>query len=312
MRKSALLAHELGRYSIDVAALSETRFSGEGSIVEGDDKQGYTMFWRGYPSGQPRIHCVGLAIKNSLLKNITEEPTYISERLMTLRIPLVKGEYALIICAYAPILAAEEGIKDQFYSDLELVLRGANRRDRILLLGDFNARVGDRSDLWDGVIGPHGIGKMNNNGQRLLSLCSEYDLVITNTLFKLKNQYKTSWMHPRSRQWHLIDYVIVRKSHAREVMLTKAMRGAECWTDHRLILSKMSMKIRPPIRKKSKPIRKINCASLKDETKRNSYTERVREIVNATSFPSSSKFTSEESDSLSEKLLIEAAEALGY
>ena len=35
-RKTALLSHELGRYDIDIAALSETRISEEGSIREGD------------------------------------------------------------------------------------------------------------------------------------------------------------------------------------------------------------------------------------------------------------------------------------
>ena len=312
MRKSALLAHELDRYSVDIAALSETRFSGEGSVVEGDNRRGYTIFWRGYPTGQPRIHGVGLAIKNSLLKNITEEPTYTSERLMTLRMPLVKGEHALIICAYAPTLSAEEDLKDQFYSDLSTILRGANRRDKILLLGDFNARVGDRSDLWDGVIGPHGIGKMNANGLRLLSICSEYDLAITNTLFKLKNKYKTSWMHPRSRQWHLIDYIIVRKSQVKDTMITRAMRGAECWTDHRLMVSKMNIKIRPPIRKNSKPNKKVNCAALKDGTKRDLYAVRVRELVSSTTFASQNEFSSEEWDSFSAKLLSEAIDILGF
>ena len=40
---------------------------------------------------------------------------------------------------------------------------------------------------------------------------------------------------PRSKQWHLIDYIIVRQRDLRDVCITRAMRGAECWTDHRLI-----------------------------------------------------------------------------
>ena len=34
-RRTALIAHELGRFDIDIAALSETRLSGEGSLTEG-------------------------------------------------------------------------------------------------------------------------------------------------------------------------------------------------------------------------------------------------------------------------------------
>ena len=43
-------------------------------------------------------------------------------------------------------------------------------------------------NLWEGVIGPHGTGNMNSNGLRLLSLCSEDNLTITNTLFKLPDK----------------------------------------------------------------------------------------------------------------------------
>ena len=59
-RKTALLAHELDRYSIDVVALSETRLSGEGSITEGS----YIIFWRGYLDGQVRQHGVSLVISH--------------------------------------------------------------------------------------------------------------------------------------------------------------------------------------------------------------------------------------------------------
>ena len=186
-RKTALLAMELARYSIDFAALSETRLSGEGSISEGDQRDGYTIFWRGYPEGHPRQHGVGLAVRNCHLRNIEEEPSYISERLMTLRVPLANNEHMTLICAYAPTLTAEEHIKDNFYEELDEALRSVNARDKIILLGDFNARVGRRSDLWN-AIG----GKINANGLRLLSLCSEHDLIITNTLFRFKTIHKTS------------------------------------------------------------------------------------------------------------------------
>ena len=40
--------------------------------------------------------------------------------------------------------------------------------------------------------------------------------------------YKTSWMHPRSNHWHLIDCVIITRRDLHEVQITRAMRGAEC------------------------------------------------------------------------------------
>ena len=72
-------------------------------------------------------------------------------------------------------------------------------------------------------------------GHRLLSLCSEFGLFVTNTLFQLKYKHKTTWMHSRSKHWHLLDYVLVKAVDLQDVQITRVMRGAECWTDHRLV-----------------------------------------------------------------------------
>jgi len=43
-RRTALIATELCRYDVDIAALSETRLADEGSLSEADG--GYTFFWK--------------------------------------------------------------------------------------------------------------------------------------------------------------------------------------------------------------------------------------------------------------------------
>lgn len=116
-------------------------------------------------------------------------------------------------------------------------------------MGDFNARVGKNNQIWNGVLGGHGVGQVNSNGIRLLSLCPEFNLTISITLFQQKEKYKTSWMHPRSKHWHLIDYIIVGRANIKDILHTRAMRGAECWTDHRLIMAKVLLQVRPLIRR---------------------------------------------------------------
>ncbi|KAK2140712.1 hypothetical protein NP493_5609g00000, partial [Ridgeia piscesae] len=59
-------------------------------------------------------------------------------------------------------------------------------------------------------MGKHGIGKCNSNGELLLALCSEFELIVTNTIFKQKDERKATWMHLRSRHWHLIDFITTR------------------------------------------------------------------------------------------------------
>ncbi|PFX13771.1 Craniofacial development protein 2 [Stylophora pistillata] len=78
------------------------------------------------------------------------------------------------------------------------------------------------------------------------------NLTITNTLFRQADKYKSTWMHPRSKQWHLIDYIICRRRNARDFGITRAMRGAECWTDHRLVRSVVKLYIAPTRQKRPK------------------------------------------------------------
>ena len=158
---------------------------------------------------------------------------------------------------YSPTVDSSDNVKDRFYDTLFSTLRRISQDDKIILLGDFNARVGRNHDIWHGVIGHNGFGNMNSSGLRLLSLCSELGLAITNTFFQLRDMHKTSWMHPRSKHWHLIDYVIVRRRYLNEVQITRAMRGSECSTDYRLIRSTLRPTVRPPVRRQ-KPRHKPN------------------------------------------------------
>ena len=109
--------------------------------------------------------------------------------------PVAKERFATLISAYAPTLDAEHNIKEDFYSALDAILQKTTSTERLILMGDFNARVGTEHLVWGKVIGQHGVAKMNHNGLRLLSLCAEHQLVITNTIFQMKNRLKTRCPH---------------------------------------------------------------------------------------------------------------------
>ena len=136
-------------------------------------------------------------------------------------------------------------VKDKFYDGLDNIISGTTRTDIIILLGDFNARVGTDNQTWEGVIDSEIVGKCNSNGLLLLRKYAEHDLLITNAVFKLPNRNKTSCLHPRSKHWHLIDYVIVRRTDIQDIKVTKTMCGADCWTDQRLVVSKLNLRIQP-------------------------------------------------------------------
>ena len=232
-KHTALVAKDLARYNIHFTALSETRLAETGQLKESG--AGYTFFWSGRSAEERQESGVGFAVKSSIVSQLESLPQGVNDRLTTLRFPLARKCHATIISAYAPTMTNPDEIKDKFYENLDRTISQVLKKDKLVVLGDFNARVGTDHQTWQGIIGKQGIGKCNSNGLLLLRNCAEHNLTITNTVFRLLNENKTSWMHPRSKHWHLIDYVIVRKTDIQDVRVTKAMRGAECWTDHRLI-----------------------------------------------------------------------------
>ena len=206
-------------------------------------------------------------MKCHLAQKLTKLPEGINDRLMRLQLPLPNKKFATLVSAYAPTMTNPDDIKDKFYEELDDIIAGTPKAEKLIVLGDFNARVGTDHQCWDGVIGRHGIGKCNSNGLLLLKTCAAHDLAVTNTMFRLPTHKKTTWMHPRSGHWHLIDYVITKKRDIADVRVTRAMRGANCWTDHRLVVSKLKLHIAPKRRPQGqKTAKRLNIAKLKDPT----------------------------------------------
>ena len=68
-------------------------------------------------------------------------------------------------------------------------------------------------------------------------------------------------MHPRSKNLHLIDYVLVRQRDIQDVCHTRVMPSAECYTDHRLVRCKLRLLYKPKPRKGGPPKKKFKVGS---------------------------------------------------
>ena len=144
-------------------------------------------------------------------------------------------------------MQADEDIIVAFYRALSEAISSVSEDEKLIILGDFNARVGKDCETWD-ALGQHGIGKMNSNGLQLLELCSELNLAICNTFFHQKEKHKVTWTHPRSKQGHMIDFIITRKRDLVDVSNVRVLRSAECDTDHKLVRGKFKLRIRKKVR----------------------------------------------------------------
>ena len=91
------------------------------------------------------------------------EFTPVSERMLKIWFKFHFG-YVSVIAVYAPTNEAgnEEETK-KFYQALQDCVRKTPRRDMLLVMGDFNARVGNDADAWRGTIGRFGPEELNQN-----------------------------------------------------------------------------------------------------------------------------------------------------
>ena len=86
------------------------------------------------------------------------------------------------IHVYAPTTDAEEAEIDQFYGDLQHLLELTPKKYVLLIIGDWNAKVGSQE-----IKGTTGFGVQNEAGQRLMEFCQE-KLVSTNTFFQQRKR----------------------------------------------------------------------------------------------------------------------------
>ena len=176
-RRTALVSIELVRLNIDIAAMSETRLAEEDELIEKGSE--FSIFWVGKTKSEKSEGGVGFAIKSDLVENL-ERPAGITDCTMELRVPLPCGRFLSVLSVYDPTLEAIEEVNLAFYGALREAITKISVEEKLIILGDFNARVGKDWETWNSL-GRHGIGKINSNGLRLLELCSELKLVICNT-----------------------------------------------------------------------------------------------------------------------------------
>ena len=158
-----------------------------------------------------------------------------------------------VIQAYAPTSASTEEEIKTFYEDLQKAIDSISKRDIILITGDFNAKVGGQSTNKN-VMGNCGLGNQNERGEMLIYFCQENHLIILNTFFKQHPRRLYTWTSPDHNTMNQIDYILVQKRWRSSFMSAKTYPGADCGTDHQLLISTMKLKLRR-IKRQRKPAR---------------------------------------------------------
>ena len=233
--------------NIDLLALSESRWPDSGIC----SVSSHTILH----SGTPSTHVHGVAIILSPCTKYSWEAAGkvfhpISERILYIRLKSHLS-FVSIIAVYAPTnpvssTADSNTPSDDFYHLLQSTISLVPKNDLLVILGDFNAHVGVNTSSWHSVIGPHTLGECNENGVKMLDFCANNQLLITNTWFQHKPIHQATWFRngDRSRNGHMIDFVLVNTRFRSSVLDTRVYRNTYHESDHELVVSTFRFKIK--------------------------------------------------------------------
>ncbi|CAF1148311.1 unnamed protein product [Rotaria sordida] len=146
-----------------------------------------------------------------------------------------------IIQIYAPTTEAEESTIDDFYMDLQQILDDVPKKDAILIIGDWNAKVGETAV--PGIVEKFGLGKCNEAGERLLDFCQENHMIITNTCFQQPKRRLYTWTTPNGQHRNQIDYILCNRRWKSSITSIKTRPGADWGTDYELLLSAINIHV---------------------------------------------------------------------
>ena len=237
------LCGELSKRKLSLCAISEHRWKGEGTYQVDPE---WMFLFSGLENPVKASQGVGFLLNRKMVrawKKADELCEYGAGRLIRIWL-CIRGRFFSVTSCYAPTFQCSEEEKEMFYINLGAMMDRVHPKDELIVLGDFNARVGVREEAGGNsdqmtireAVGRHGLPELNENGVRLLDFCSNRprDSPITASTCFQHEAYGT-WYHPSSRKYFQIDHILCRRRTLGVISDVKVMIGYIHRTDHRCV-----------------------------------------------------------------------------
>lgn len=189
---------------LDILGLAEVRREGEHVATT---KRGNLLCYKGNDKGQAEV---GFLVNKDWAKKLKEFQG-INDRIAKIKFEISKQKTLTIFQVYAPTSTSQNSVNEDF---LEIITKNLertkrNKKNQIILMGDFNSQVGERNKGEEGIMGPYTYGIRNERGARLIDFCSENNLKIANTRFKQRRGRRWTWIATNQKYKTLIDYILI-------------------------------------------------------------------------------------------------------
>ena len=266
--KRAQVLAEMQRNKLHILGISETHLnqSGQQHLATGE-----LFIFSGHNEDGPHREGVGLLISKTAKKTLRGwenlGPRIIRASFSTRN----KNINMNIVQVYAPTNEAEEEDKEEFYNKLQAILTKLPNKDINIVMGDLNAKVGEDNRHYEQVMGKHGLGQINDNGDRLLACCVYNNLVIGGTIFPHKKIHKATWISPDGQTENQIDHFCINRKFRRSLEDVRILRGADVGSDHHLVIAKVKIKLKKYKKENNGCRKKYQVNLLQDDNKKKDF-----------------------------------------
>ncbi len=258
------LKKEMRRMNLDVMGISEMRWPEEKDFWTDE----YRMINTAGKKGQAGV---GIIMNKVLGKRVQSYIQY-NERVLLVRIE-AKPVDLVIVQVYMPTGSYKEEEIEEVYEELEEVLSSVKGKENLIIMGDWNARVGAEKE--EGICGEYGLGERNERGSRLIEFCEKHKIVIANTLFKNHRRRRYTWKKPGGEGRFQIDYIMTRRRYRNEIIDCKTYPGADIGSDHNLVVMKCKLGFKKMRRREIRE--KFDLEVLRETRRREEYQKEVTE-----------------------------------
>ena len=110
------------------------------------------------------------------------------------------------------------------------------KHEKHLVIGDFNARIGQDNHEYHSVLTGHRCyySETNDNGDRLVNLCQEHKLRPAQTRFPHSRSHLWTWMHPGGST-HRLDHILINGKLVNSLRNCRAYNSVQLDSDHRIL-----------------------------------------------------------------------------